>query len=310
MIEWLNENPIIAFAGLVVVIFVLMFSFVKVKKKKPQKAEPKKDSVDKKTGEETSAETGETSPDETSAEEPPIKIRAKHAKTRPQIEQIYKRVYEKTEQKKEEVETDEFEGKQAQFVKSSGKVSKFIGFEEVAKKEEELAVAQMLQEQAQAEENCEICEPKAHHFDRTRRLSKMIREDAFDDMLEAHISGHYLNIDEKKHLRLSDDFSEKLFDRAMKTLSNSDVKVLVDDSESEEKPFEKMRGDKAYMKEWLADRRRENMANFIAVTDQSSNESGLDDEDIEKLENEIDLSSKNIIVVDSIVNRKGKRKNK
>ena len=307
MIEWLNENPIIVFAVLVVVVFVLMFSFVKVKKKKPQKAQPKKDSVDKKTGEESSAETPQ---EETSAEEPPIKIRAKHAKTRPQIEQIYKRVYEKTEPKKDEVETDEFEGKQAQFVRSSGKVSKFIGFEEVAKKEEELAVAQMLQEQVQAETDCEICEPKAQHFDRTRRLSKMIREDAFDDMLEAHISGHYLNIDEKRHWRISDDFSEKLFDRAMKTLSNSDVKVLVDDADSEEKPFEKMRGDKAYMKEWLAERRRENMANFITVTDQSSNESGLDEEDIEKLENEIDLSSKNIIVVDSIVNRKGKRKNK
>ena len=307
MIEWLNENPIIVFAVLVVVIFVLMFSFVKVKKKKPQKAQPKKDSVDKKTGEESSAETPQ---EETSAEEPPIKIRAKHAKTRPQIEQIYKRVYEKTEPKKEEVETDEFEGKQAQFVRSSGKVSKFIGFEEVAKKEEELAVAQMLQEQVQTETDCEICEPKAQHFDRTRRLSKMIRDDAFDDMLEAHISGHYLNIDEKRHLRISDDFSEKLFDRAMKTLSNSDVKVLVDDADSEEKPFEKMRGDKAYMKEWLAERRRENMANFITVTDQSSNESGLDEEDIEKLENEIDLSSKNIVVVDSIVNRKGKRKNK
>lgn len=307
MIEWLNENPIIVFAVLVVVVFVLMFSFVKVKKKKPQKAQPKKDSVDKKTGEESSAETPQ---EETSAEEPPIKIRAKHAKTRPQIEQIYKRVYEKTEPKKEEVETDEFEGKQAQFVRSSGKVSKFIGFEEVAKKEEELAVAQMLQEQVQTETDCEICEPKAQHFDRTRRLSKMIRDDAFDDMLEAHISGHYLNIDEKRHLRISDDFSEKLFDRAMKTLSNSDVKVLVDDADSEEKPFEKMRGDKAYMKEWLAERRRENMANFITVTDQSSNESGLDEEDIEKLENEIDLSSKNIIVVDSIVNRKGKRKNK
>lgn len=307
MIEWLNENPIIVFAVLVVVVFVLMFSFVKVKKKKPQKAQPKKDSVDKKTGEESSAETPQ---EETSAEEPPIKIRAKHAKTRPQIEQIYKRVYEKTEPKKEEVETDEFEGKQAQFVRSSGKVSKFIGFEEVAKKKEELAVAQMLQEQVQTETDCEICEPKAQHFDRTRRLSKMIRDDAFDDMLEAHISGHYLNIDEKRHLRISDDFSEKLFDRAMKTLSNSDVKVLVDDADSEEKPFEKMRGDKAYMKEWLAERRRENMANFITVTDQSSNETGLDEEDIEKLENEIDLSSKNIIVVDSIVNRKGKRKNK
>lgn len=307
MTEWLNENPIIVFAVLVVVVFVLMFSFVKVKKKKPQKAQPNKDSVDKKTGEESSAETPQ---EETSAEEPPIKIRAKHAKTRPQIEQIYKRVYEKTEPKKEEVETDEFEGKQAQFVRSSGKVSKFIGFEEVAKKEEELAVAQMLQEQVQTETDCEICEPKAQHFDRTRRLSKMIRDDAFDDMLEAHISGHYLNIDEKRHLRISDDFSEKLFDRAMKTLSNSDVKVLVDDADSEEKPFEKMRGDKAYMKEWLAERRRENMANFITVTDQSSNETGLDEEDIEKLENEIDLSSKNIIVVDSIVNRKGKRKNK
>ena len=303
MLEWLNENPIIVFIVLAIVILMVMYPLVKVKKKKPKKEEPKKEPVDEKT-EQSSDGAGESS-----AEESPIKIRAKHAKTRPQIEQLYKRVYEKTEAKKEE-QKDEFEGMQAQFVKSSnGKVSKFIGFEEVAKKEEELAM-QAVEEQIAEDSDCVICDTTTKHFDRTRRLSRMIREDSFDDMLESHISGHYLNIDEKRHLRISEDFSEKLFERAMKTLSNSDVKVLVDKEESEDKPLEKMRGDKEFMKQWLADRRRENMAAFVASTEPSTANEGLDEVELDEIENEIDLSSKNIIVVDSIVNRKGQRKNK
>ena len=302
MLEWLNENPLVVFAVLVFVIFVLMFAFVKVKKKKPAKKEEPK--VEKK--EESKEPEGDSGVEETT-EEPPIKIRAKWAKTRPQIEQIYKRSVAKAEAEKKE-EKDEFEGKEAQFVKSTNKVAKFIGFEEVQKKEEELA-EQALQEMQQpaSHDDCVICEPKTVHFDRTRRLSKMIREDSFDDMLEAHISEHYLNIDEKRHLRISEDFSEKLFDRAMKTLSNSDVKVLVDKEDSVDKPLEKMRGDKDFMKQWLADKKRENMAAFISSIDTDS-KNELTEEEINAIENDISLNPKNIIVVDSIVNRKGKRK--
>ena len=136
----------------------------------------------------------------------------------------------------------------------------------------------------------------------------MIRDDSFDDMLESHISGHYLNIDEKRHLRISEDFSEKLFDRAMKTLSNSDVKVLVDTEDSQDKPFEKMRGDKDFMKQWLADRKRENMAAFVSSIDNEDSKDELTAEEIESIENDISLNPKNVIVVDSIINRKGKRK--
>ena len=93
----------------------------------------------------------------------------------------------------------------------------------------------------------------------------------------------------------------------MKTLSNSDVKVLVDTEDSEDKPFEKMRGDKDFMKQWLADRKRENMAAFISAVDGETKEE-LSAEEIEAIENDINLNPKNVIVVDSIVNRKGKRK--
>ena len=302
MIEWLNENPLIVFGFLVFVIFVLMFAFVKVKKKKPAKKEASK--VEKKeeasAPEEGSAETETT-------EEPPIKIRAKWAKTRPQIEQIYKRSVAAKAEAEQKNEVDEFEGKEAQFVKSTGKVSKFIGFQEVQKKDEELIEKAVQEMEEQQKQECAICEPKTVHFDRTRRLSKMIRDDSFDDMLESHISGHYLNIDEKRHLRISEDFSEKLFERAMKTLSNSDVKILVDTEDSEDKPFEKMRGDKDFMKQWLADRKRENMAAFISAVDGEAKEE-LSAEEIEAIENDINLNPKNVIVVDSIVNRKGKRK--
>lgn len=301
MIEWLNENPLVVLAVLVLIIFVLMFAFVKVKKKKPAKKEAPK--VEKK---EESKEPEESSDSAETTEEPPIKIRAKWAKTRPQIEQIYKRSIAKAKAEKKE-EIDVFEGKEAQFVKSTNKVSKFVGFQEVQKKEEELIEKVVQEMEEQQKQDCEICEPKTVHFDRTRRLSKMIRDDSFDDMLESHISGHYLKIDEKRHLRISEDFSEKLFERAMKTLSNSDVKVLVDKEDSVDKPLEKMRGDKNFMKEWLADRKRENMAAFISSVDGDSVEE-LSPEEIDAIENDISLNPKNIIVVDSIVNRKGKRK--
>ena len=160
---------------------------------------------------------------------------------------------------------------------------------------------------ANPQDDCGICKPKRNHFDRTRRLSRMIRQDSFDDMLEEHISEHYLNIDETRHLRISDDFSEKLFERAMKTLSNSDVKVLVDEEGSEDKPLEKMRGDKEYMRQWLADRKREKMAMFIASKDDVT-EGEIDEETADRLKNEIDLSPKNIVVVDSILHRKSRRK--
>ena len=301
MIEWLNENPLVVFGFLAVIIFVLMYAFTKVKKKKPVKKEEPK--VEKKEEPSATEESSTETP-----EEPPIKIRAKWAKTRPQIEQIYKRAVAKAEAEQKKEDIDEFEGKEAQFVKSTGKVAKFIGFQEVQKKDEEFVEKAVQEMQEQAEQDCAICEPKMTHFDRTRRLSKMIRDDAFDDMLEAHISGHYLNIDEKRHLRISEDFSEKLFDRAMKTLSNSDVKVLVDTEDSQDKPFEKMRGDKDFMKQWLADRKRENMAAFVSSIDNEDSKDELTAEEIESIENDISLNPKNVIVVDSIINRKGKRK--
>lgn len=298
MLEWLNENPLVVLAFLVVVIFVLMFVFVKVKKKKPKK-EPEQKTDKKET------ETKDTGDAE--EKEPTEKIRVKKSKIRPQIERLYKRQVEIAEsEKKPEDNPDELDGKQAQFVKRDGKVSRFVGFEEIARKEEEMIAAEQ-ERLANPQDDCAICKPQKKHFDRTRRLSRMIRQDSFDDMLEEHISEHYLNIDETRHLRISDDFSEKLFDRAMKTLSNSDVKVLVDEEDSEEKPLEKMRGDKEYMKQWLADRKRENMAAFIASKEVSSPDD-IDEETAERLKNEIDLSPKNIVVVDSILNRKGKRK--
>ncbi len=297
MLEWLNENPLVVLAFLVVVVFVLMFVFVKVKKKKVKK-EPEKQ-IDK-----AETETKETSTEEKESTE---KIRVKKSKVRPQIERLYKRQVEIAEEENKAKEgSDEFDGKQAQFVKTDGKVSRFVGFEEIAKKEEEMIAAEQ-ERLANPQDDCGICKPQKKHFDRTRRLSRMIQYDSFDDMLEEHISEHYLNIDETRHLRISDDFSEKLFERAMKTLSNSDVKVLVDEEGSEEKPLEKMRGDKEYMKRWLAERKRENMATFIASKEVSSPDD-IDEETAERLKNEIDLSPKNIVVVDSILNRKGKRK--
>ena len=320
MIEFLNSNPIIALAIAVVVVFVLMFVFVKPGKKKTKKSTNQEKSDKKETSEqkteqgqlEEKSKTDEAVEKQQNDEsEVVVKKKVKRAKQKPEISQVYQRTSLKDSEnndKKEEIEVvgddDDFE-KRAQFVKTSNKVSKFVGFSDIAEKEMELVEELSEMPVSDFDENCELCEKKQKHFDHSRRLSKMVQDESFDDMLTAHISDKYLNINVDKHLKLGDDFSEKLFDRALKTLSNSSAKVIVDEL-GQNMESDKIYGDKDYMKTWLEERRREELAKIMVISDKI-NEDELSEEFIDAVKHDIDLSPKNIIVVDSIINRKGKR---
>ena len=191
-------------------------------------------------------------------------------------------------------------------MKTSGKISKFIGLSDVVAPEELAAMESEFSEmvkEPEPEENCEICEKFVKHFDHSRRLSKMIQEDSFDDMLNAHISDKYLKMDSKRHLCIGENFEEKLFDRALKTISNSEVKVLAE-GEGEERPVERIRNDKDYMRQWLEQKRKYELSRFIE--NESEKVSVAEEEFVEDVKDDIDLSSKNIIVVDAITKRKGR----
>jgi len=330
MLEFLNSNPLIALAIGVVVTFVLMFIFVKPGKSKKKKDNKKTDSkkeqnekTDKSEKVETEqpVKTDESNVDseqkETLEEKNKVsksKKKVHKSKSKPEITQVYKRTEgsEKVTVKEDEKDfnSDDDLEKRAQFVKTSSKVSKFMGLSDISQIEEaQDIVNQEFSESVTQEpqEDCEICEKIIKHFDHSRRLSKMVQENSFDDMLEAHISDHYLKMDVDRHLGLGNDFSEKLLERTLKTLANSDVKVLANSDNGEEKPVERIRSDKEYMRTWLENKRREELNKLMAETNQP--QGYVVNEELEaELKDDIDLSPKNIMVVDSILNRKGKNK--
>ena len=324
------SNPFILLAFGVVVVFVLMFILVKPdkgKKKKVEKALPPKEEkkVEEKPKEEESEETlvivsGESEKEKKTDEnlkEEKSEVKktksVKKSKQKPEITQVYKRTIVETKTDDNADVGDDSKSdlaKRAQFVKSTGKVSKLVGFSDIV--EEELKAVESLTEQPvqDYQEGCEACEKKVKHFDHSRRLSKMVQDGSFDDMLEAHISEKYLNINVDKHLKMGDDFSEKLFDRALKTLSNSASKVLVEDEDNAEGvPVAKIKNDKEFMKSWLEERKREELAR-IMVTSDSGSENEVSDEFVEKVSHDVDLSPKNIVVVDALLKRKGTGRNK
>ena len=71
------------------------------------------------------------------------------------------------------------------------------------------------------QEDCDFCENKVKHFDHSRRMSKAIKEDDFDNLFESHISEKYLNINSDRHLNLNEKFSSGLFSRTERMMNNS-----------------------------------------------------------------------------------------
>ena len=273
MIEMLNSNPIIVLAFGVVVTFVMMFIFVKpIKSSKKQTLKKASSEEKKETGSsEENLEDSSLEKSETSDEQPESNVIAKNkkkvrkSKTKPEIVQVYKKVEELNKDTKDDSGnandvSDEIE-RRAQFVKTSSKISKFIGLSDVVPSEEFQNIEEGLTEMPvqDFQEDCEQCKQNKKHFDHSRRLSRMIQEDKFDDMVDLHISDKYLKMDSDRHLCMSEKFSEKLFDRTLSMLSNSGVKVLADDDKSEnaEKPAERIKSDRDYMRRWLEEKKRE-----------------------------------------------------
>lgn len=325
MLEFFNKHPLIALAVGVIVVFVIMFVTVKVPKKKPkskdsvsEKKETKPDDNQKETGEtkvvepEPEAKSDfEQSGDELPEEKNVIlkQKKVKKTKEKPVVVPVFKKVSseKQTDEESDNGDSDSVEQdlqKRAEFVNSSKKISKFAGLKDINEMHENDCPEDSKEEELLQgyDENCEVCKEIACHFDHSRRLSKFIKEGSFDDMFASHISDHYLNIDSGRHLKL-DDIDKQLYDRTLKTLSNSETKVLA--AGDGEKPTERLKNDKDFMKSWLEEKRREEYAKMLTADKQSDN-----DERTYREDDDLKLSAKNLMIAGAILQRKNKKHRK
>ncbi|MBE5755710.1 MAG: hypothetical protein E7341_03425 [Clostridiales bacterium] len=143
------------------------------------------------------------------------------------VSHIYKRPA--TETVKETVSLGKESEYDAEFVNVSKNVSRFKGL--VAKEEE---LKELVNEAETNEfgfvtdkqEDCDFCESKTSHFDHSRRLSKFVKDQNFDGMFASHISDYYMNMDGYgRHLSVDDDRLGKLYEKADKTIQNSERKL-------------------------------------------------------------------------------------
>lgn len=225
---------------LVVVVLVVLYFITKALptkvEKKKNKAEKKSEDVNKKEDQESEKDKVDKSKQESTDNQEKTQDsdnKDKKEDKKPKIIQIYKR--EKREdslngEKKKSI--DPIYDRNVEFINTSKNVAKFKSFADESKEES-------LEEEKTDEygfvndiqEDCNLCENKVKHFDHSRRLSKAIKEDRFDEMFDSHISEKYLNINSDRHLNLNEKFQKNLFERTEKMLSNSDGKVKNDQHE-------------------------------------------------------------------------------
>lgn len=315
-----NSNPLILLAIGVVIVFVFMFVFIKPDKKKSKKSgketEKKQDVVKKEKPEEETKEKPEITKSETAEGESVVsedveekKKQTKKTQDKPEITQVYKRT-EKIEVPEEKKSDDGISDEllsRAQFVNNSKNISKFVGFKnnDLTESNNELLYDDGLISEEFSDElagDCEDCKRIVKHFDHSRRLSKIIKDDSFDQMFMEHLTDKYMKIDVDRHLKSID---QKIYERASEMLSNSSAKILVDDEDSDI-PIDKMKNDRDFMKSWLENRKRQEQINLMA---------GMSDdiEDVvqnKMIMNDLRLNAKNLVMAEVVMNRKSLRRNK
>lgn len=336
MFEFLLQvNPLIYLAAALLLMAFLVIVVLKPKKKnaKVEKVFPSKskEEITEKDTTQTSETTdeikGEAEPitvvDKTETEPTEVqpvaeqkekkKIKIFKEKLKPTVEKVYVREKKETDEKETKVEpeiksdiSEEDLLSKMQFVKSSKKVSKLK-----ALSEEELLARSQIDEQPLAEEivaaEAEEEPQKTKHFDRSRRLSRCIECGSIDEMFCPHLSDKYLNINADRFLKSDEEMVNSLYNRTSQMLANSGVKTMKnfdDETEEDSAPLKMYKNDRDYMKDWLEKRKREEMAKFIIESPNSTAKS----EDVDEIIDDIDLSAKTLLVVDSVMKRKSARK--
>ena len=323
-------NPMFIMFAIFFAMFLLskfVFGSSKKKEKKTKGANDKKDAVQKtEEKKDDHSDTVEKKSDETaeSDDEPKLVFKRKKSakqkklkkiKEQPKISKVYERVETKHKQEDAKiVEPDISEEellKKMQFVNTSKTVSKLVKNEPVQEGMVDENNEEIIHEHVHTGDGpCvveEIAKLKKHgHFDRSKRLSRCIKENDFDNMFESHISEDYMNINVDRHLNIGKDFSSSLYERASKTLANSDAKILIDNDDAPNKLLNSASDYNDSMKVWLENRRREELAKFMLNHDSDGNdESNFDVEDFEIN----GISAKSLMVGQAVMKRKGTSKN-
>lgn len=229
--NWLSVVGVLAF--LLVMYFIFKALPTKVaKKQKAEKTSQKEENIateksdsSEEKKEETNSKTKEDLNKEKTQNED--KNSQKDDK-KPKIVQIYKR--ERSENKEEKSEKiDPIYNRNIEFVNVSKNVSKFKSFTDEAIDNTELDDINGEKDEfgfvRDNQDDCEFCEDKVKHFDHSRRLSSVMKDDNHDDMFASHISDKYLNINSEKHLKLDEKFHNMLYSRMADMVINSKSKI-------------------------------------------------------------------------------------
>lgn len=323
--QFLLDNPLLILAAVMLLMAVFAYNIVKPRKKSKTKEKTKekkqdenlaqKDTIpvstekiekDEQSSNDEESKTEDVDKDIDSVDKEKKEENGKQKKKVKKTKREITRVYEKKQIEKRVEQTDEDEKltekeeeflKKMQFVKSGGKVSRLKPYvNENEENFEDQAFEIVEQENFEQVEDVEI--KKTSRFDRTRRLSKLIQEDSLDNMFCSHISDKYMNMDDfERHLRSCNEVQEKLYQRAVDTMVNSESRMSAENSEK----IQELK-DRGAMSDWLEQRRRQELAKIIS---QDTNEE-FEEEDAEDIVENDDLSARTFVVVDSLLNRKGK----
>lgn len=278
MVSYIKSNPLIMIFIVSLVVLVLLYFYlktlsVKTKKKEEKIKEDKQDDSNKTV--EISTEEQVEKKDEPKEEQEEIESVVGRGGKKSRVTRIYRRDLPKPAINEEISKDEKLADLDAEFVDVSKNVSKFKTLKEedfsdnkVESKVDEFGFV------SDTKEDCDFCKDKVKHFDHSRRLSKFIKEDNFDDMFASHLSSYTDRIEDiDKHLNISDESLNKLYDKASKTIDNSKRKIVSD-----------------VIKESINDSIEEHNENVVSN---------------EELQTKIDL--KTMLIADTIMNRKKKK---
>lgn len=219
---------------LVLIVFYFIFKSLPIKSKKKDKKEPEKKADEK--AKDDSVQQVEKIDESISAEEKTQEETKKEKKEdkKPKIVQVFKRERKDESGKSVPRALDPIYDRNVEFVNTSKNIAKFKSFADDVKVEEEqtLESCDDFGFVKDSQEDCGFCEDKVKHFDHSRRLSKAIKDNNFDNMFNKHLSEKYLNINMERHLNLNEKFSSKLFERTEQMMSNYKNRVQMTDDEN------------------------------------------------------------------------------
>lgn len=321
MIEFFKSNPLLFVTIIAVIVFLLLFLVIKYSRTQPKKVEKMSSKEPEKKETTTSGEASKSEVSEKTSKDKPaekteetakgpaetIKQKKKLKKAKRSVEQVFKRDVKTgqtvvNDEVKSSISEEELLSKMG-FVTSTKKVSKLVKLPEDSKIATEVFIEHPPEEEMIPEEvkhdkdNCK-------YFNKSRRLSKFVEENNFDEMFAEHLSEHYLNIDISKHLDVSEETTNKLYERASKTLANSDVRIISD----EDSDKISIRGNKELTESFKEDKRREIFADLIESRSEKQDTSEILTIDDNSLDDDIKLDSKTVLVADALLNRKGRKR--